>query len=81
MARMLHGTAAVLGLSGGRTTAPVYADAADIAAWARADVTFISAHGVMGGVGGGRFAPKRPCTRETGLVAALRLYKLLKTNQ
>ncbi|MDR1157255.1 MAG: S-layer homology domain-containing protein [Oscillospiraceae bacterium] len=81
MARMLHGAAAVLGLPEGRATAPVYADAADVAVWARTDVTFISAHGVMGGVGGGRFAPKRLCTRETGLVAALRLYKLLKANQ
>ncbi|MDR0380437.1 MAG: S-layer homology domain-containing protein [Oscillospiraceae bacterium] len=77
-ARMLHGAAAALGLPE-KTPAPVRADAADVAAWARADVDFVTAYAVMSGVGGGRFAPKRPCTRETALVAALRLYKLLKT--
>ncbi|MDR0670818.1 MAG: S-layer homology domain-containing protein [Oscillospiraceae bacterium] len=79
MARMLRGAAAVLGLPG-KLSSAAYADAADVAAWARADVDFVSAHAVMNGVPGGRFAPKRPCTRETGLVAALRLYKLLKTD-
>ena len=51
-----------------------YADAGEIAAWASPGVDFVTAAGVMQGVGEGRFDPLGPYTLEQCVVTFLRLY-------
>ncbi|MDL2288848.1 WG repeat-containing protein, partial [Oscillospiraceae bacterium OttesenSCG-928-F05] len=73
-AKLLAGTAAHLGLPA-KTGGAAFADAGQIAPWATGYVDFVSAHGIMTGVDGGRFAPKGTYTVEQSIVTMLRLYK------
>lgn len=52
----------------------VFADGADIQAWARSDVYWAYNSGVMNGVSGNRFAPNNSYTREQSIATMLRLY-------
>ena len=52
----------------------VFADGADIQAWARNDVYWVYNQGVMNGVSGNRFAPNNSYTREQSIATMLRLY-------
>lgn len=52
----------------------VFADGADIQAWARSDVYWVYNQGVMNGVSGNRFAPNNSYTREQSIATMLRLY-------
>jgi len=60
------GTGAALGAA-----APSFADAGGIAAYALPYIGFFSQNGVIDGVGGGQFAPKRTMTREQALKIAV----------
>jgi len=51
--------------------APSFADAASISSYASAYIGFFSQSGVIDGVGGGQFAPKRTMTREQALKIAV----------
>ena len=51
----------------------VFADGADIQAWARSDVYWAYNSGVMNGVSGNRFAPNNSYTHEQS-IATMRLY-------
>ena len=52
----------------------VFADGADIQAWARSDVYWVYNSGVMNGVSGNRFAPNNSYTHEQSIATMLRLY-------
>ena len=52
----------------------VFADGADIQAWARNDVYWVYNQGVMNGVSGNRFAPNNSYTHEQSIATMLRLY-------
>lgn len=52
----------------------VFADGADIQAWARSDVYWAYNSGVMNGVSGNRFAPNNSYTHEQSIATMLRLY-------
>ncbi len=52
----------------------VFADGADIQAWARNDVYWAYNSGVMNGVSGNRFAPNNSYTHEQSIATMLRLY-------
>ena len=52
----------------------VFADGADIQAWARSDVYWAYDSGVMNGVSGNRFAPNNSYTHEQSIATMLRLY-------
>ena len=52
----------------------VFADGADIQAWARSDVYWAYNSGVMNGVSGNRFAPNNNYTHEQSIATMLRLY-------
>lgn len=52
----------------------VFADGADIQAWARNDVYWVYNQGVMNGVSGNRFAPNNSYTYEQSIATMLRLY-------
>lgn len=52
----------------------VFADGADIQAWARSDVYWAYNSGVMNGVSGNRFAPNSSYTHEQSIATMLRLY-------
>lgn len=52
----------------------VFADGADIQAWARSDVYWAYNSGVMNGVSGNRFAPNNSYTHEQSIATVLRLY-------
>lgn len=52
----------------------VFADGADIQAWARSDVYWAYNSGVMNGVSGNRFAPNNSYTYEQSIATMLRLY-------
>jgi hypothetical protein len=54
--------------------APDFADNADISDWAFDAVGEVQATGIMGGVGGGRFAPGENYTREMSIITMVRLY-------
>lgn len=51
---------------------PPYADAGDVAAWARGYVTVAGRQGLLKGVGAGTFAPKARATRAQAAAAVLR---------
>lgn len=77
---MLARTARVLGIQAGQGES--FRDEADIAAWARESVSFVSglldpAGGkkVMGGTGDGNFSPEGAYSREQALLTALRLFR------
>ena len=79
-AAMLARTARVLGLSAGDGMS--FADADQIAGWAKEDVSFVSAltdavsgSPVMNGTGNGNFSPRSFYTREQAYVTALRLFR------
>ena len=52
----------------------IFADGADIQAWARSDVYWAYNSGVMNGVSGNRFAPNNSYTHEQSIATMLRLY-------
>ena len=54
----------------------VFADGADIQAWARSDVYWAYNSGVMNGVSGNRFAPNNSYTHEQSIATMLRLYDI-----
>lgn len=54
-----------------------FADRGDIGAWALPSVGQVQAAGIMGGVGGGSFAPGGAYTREQSMVTMLRLWTVL----
>ena len=77
---MLSRTARVLGIEAGREEK--FRDEADIAAWARESVGFVSGlqdresgRKVMGGTGDGRFSPESAYSREQAVLTALRLFR------
>jgi len=51
---------------------PSFADSGDVASWAFDDVGRVQAAGIMDGVGGNRFAPQDPYTREQSIVTIMR---------
>ena len=61
------------------TKPAAFADDKDISAWAKDSVYFMAANGIVGGVGGNKFAPKNVTTQEqaTGYANATREQALL----
>jgi len=55
---------------------PVFADDATISSWAQVGVSTVTAVGIMGGVGGNRFAPQDVYTREQSIITIVRLLDL-----
>ena len=52
----------------------VFADGADIASWARNDISWVCRHGIMNGVSGNAFDTQGEYTREQSIATILRLY-------
>ncbi len=52
----------------------VFADGADLSAWARNDVNWVYRHGIMTGTGDNAFEPAGEYTREQSIATMLRLY-------
>ncbi|WP_339279229.1 S-layer homology domain-containing protein [Paenibacillus sp. FSL W8-1187] len=61
------------GLSPAAGARPDYADLASIPAWARPSVAALQQAGLMGGIGGDRFAPTAPVTRAQAAALLVRL--------
>ena len=74
-ATMLSRAAAVWEFTNYLNSPIVFGDARAIATWAMAPVDFVSANGIMQGVGGNNFEPHGFYTREQSFVTMLRLYK------
>ena len=74
-AALLSRAAAVWEFTGYTNSPIVFGDARAIAAWAMAPVDFVSANGIMQGVGGNNFEPHGFYTREQSFLTMLRLYK------
>ena len=82
IALMLYNTLVKAGfqaeLAGGQGAAPAFADAKQLAAWARGAVGTLTANGVMKGNGTGayaRFMPKDTTTREQSIVLVYRIFE------
>ncbi|WP_218154678.1 transglutaminase domain-containing protein [Paenibacillus sp. UNC496MF] len=83
IALMLYNTLAKAGFrdelaSGAAGTAPVFADAKQLADWSRGAVGLLAASGVMKGDGTGpyaRFLPKQTTTREQSIVLVYRIFE------
>lgn len=73
IAAILQRTGKVLGLT--NTSPNSFKDVT--AKWMQAGVDFVSANGIMKGVGGGRFSPNRDMTRQEAIITTLRFYKLM----
>lgn len=58
-----------------------FADAADVAAWAKDDVSYVYQINVMGGTGNDTFSPLGTYSREQSFVTVYRLYKALLAQQ
>ena len=72
-AAMLSRVADIFDITGLFESPVVFEDAGLFAAWAVRPVGFVSASGIMGGVGDGRFAPLDGYTREQTFVTMIRL--------
>ncbi len=74
-AKMLTVTAQLAGLQ--TSTSPLaFADSGSVAVWARDYVAFVSAAGIMNGVGGNRFDPFGLYTREQAYLTMNRIYTM-----
>ena len=72
---MLTVTAQLAGLQ--TSTSPLaFADSGSVAVWARDYVAFVSAAGIMNGVGGNRFDPFGLYTREQAYLTMQRIYAM-----
>ena len=60
------------------TKKPTFGDNAEVSDWADEAVGQMQASGVMGGVGGNKFAPKGEYTREQSIITIWRLFEILK---
>ena len=76
LATMLARTQAVL--AGGVTPAPAsaYADKSLFSPWAIPSIDYVTAQGIMSGVGDRRFDPKGNCTREQAIVTFFRMMNI-----
>lgn len=72
-AKMLTLTAKALGMDTNAVTA-AYIDNESISDWAKPGVNYVTAYGIMTGMGDGAFAPNSPYTREQAFVTMLRLW-------
>jgi len=59
------------------SSAPTFADNAQISSWAVDGVGQMQASGIMGGVGNNQFSPSGSYTREQSIVTMMRLFNLL----
>lgn len=77
---MFHRTmqAAGLDLKPPVSAPPVFADQHDVSAWAVEAVADIGARGIIGGVGGNRFAPQGTATREQAIALVKRVYEYME---
>jgi len=55
----------------------LFADFDQISDWARDAVLEMQTHGIMGGVGGGNFAPRGQYTREQSIITIVRLFEIV----
>ncbi len=76
-ATMLMRTAKLAGLSAKSTTA-AYADRSSISSWSLESVDFVTALGIMGGVGNNKFEPRGTYTREQAVATVKRIYEMVK---
>jgi len=60
------------------SSAPTFADNAQISSWAVDGVGQMQASGIMGGVGNNQFSPSGSYTREQSIVTMMRLFDILK---
>ena len=58
-------------------TRATFADNGDIPSWAFEGVGQVQAAGIMTGVGGNRFAPGDPYTREQSIITMIRLFNIV----
>lgn len=72
-AKMLTFTAKALGMDINAVTA-TYIDNKSISDWAIPGVNYVTASGIMKGMGDGTFAPNNPYTREQAFITILRLW-------
>ncbi|MBE6952936.1 MAG: hypothetical protein E7452_05225 [Ruminococcaceae bacterium] len=76
-AKILAITASLAGIEAEGT--PIdFADSGDIRVWAKEYVDFVSATGIMGGIGNNKFDPLSPYTVEQAIVTMLRIYSQAK---
>lgn len=73
---MLANTAKVLGADLSSTPSK-FADGSRISSWAEAQINYVAARGVMGGVGNNKFDPLGTYTRQQAYITMLRLFKKL----
>lgn len=76
-AKMLTLTAKALGIDTDAAAA-AYKDSASISDWAKPGVNYVTAAGIMNGMGNGTFAPDEPYTREQAYVTMLRLWNAVR---
>jgi len=74
-ATMLSRAAAVFEFTTSSNDPIAFTDRESIAIWARREVDFVSANGIMGGIGNNTFSPHDHYSREQAIVTMLRLFR------